>query len=194
MNIKLKGIKYTKELLENATKNSNTISDVLRFLNLKTSSNWHTYISKRIKDFNINIDHFLGPCSSRGKISHKRKSPLEILVLRNNDKREKHSLLKRALLEIGVEYKCNICKIDKWLDKDISLDIHHKNGNWSDDRRENLEFLCPNCHSFTDTFRSKNIKLKKNKNYCIDCNIIIRKSSKRCYNCSHIFKKNNKKV
>lgn len=34
----------------------------------------------------------------------------------------------------------------------IKLEVHHKNGDRSDDSLENLQLLCPNCHSYTETF------------------------------------------
>jgi 5-methylcytosine-specific restriction endonuclease McrA len=63
------------------------------------------------------------------------------------------------------EYKCNRCGIDKWLDQPISLELEHKDGNNQNNLRNNLEGLCPNCHSITDTWRGRN---KPNKNGLIE--------------------------
>jgi 5-methylcytosine-specific restriction endonuclease McrA len=49
--------------------------------------------------------------------------------------------------------KCNICTIELWCSKVIILEFHHKDGNKKNEARENLEYLCPNCHSQTDNFR-----------------------------------------
>ena len=38
----------------------------------------------------------------------------------------------------------------------IPLHVHHVDGNWKNNRPENLELLCPNCHSLTDNFGSRN--------------------------------------
>ena len=54
------------------------------------------------------------------------------------------------------EYKCNKCSISEWFDHKISLELEHKDGNTSNNARENLEGLCPNCHSITDTWRGRN--------------------------------------
>ena len=56
------------------------------------------------------------------------------------------------------EYKCEKCGLSKWSGEDIVLELHHKNGNLSDNHFDNLEVLCPNCHSQTENFRTKNIK------------------------------------
>lgn len=37
------------------------------------------------------------------------------------------------------------------------MELHHINGDHNDNRLENLQLLCPNCHSCTDTYRGKNI-------------------------------------
>jgi|SRR3990167_947089 len=49
--------------------------------------------------------------------------------------------------------RCNNCKLDKWLNKQIKLELHHKDGNKNNKLRSNEELLCPNCHSYTDTWR-----------------------------------------
>lgn len=64
--------------------------------------------------------------------------------------------LKRALIEIGREYKCEKCpNKGEWLGKKLVLEIDHVNGDKMDDTETNLRFLCPNCHSQTPTFRNK---------------------------------------
>ena len=52
--------------------------------------------------------------------------------------------------------KCIKCGIDKWFEHKISLELEHKDGNTENNKRENLEGLCPNCHSITDTWRGRN--------------------------------------
>lgn len=67
---------------------------------------------------------------------------------------------------------CNRCGIDSWLGKPITLEIDHINGINSDNRRENLEGLCPNCHSVTDTWRGRN-KPKMNGNNNVSDEVLI---------------------
>ena len=67
---------------------------------------------------------------------------------------------RKSLIEIKG-YKCEICGVDMWMGREITLEIDHINGINNDNRIDNLRFLCLNCHSQTDTFRGKNIINRK---------------------------------
>ena len=70
--------------------------------------------------------------------------------------------LKERLFKEGVkEYKCEKCGITEWNGEHLTLEIHHINGNHSDNRIENLQILCPNCHSQTNNFNGKSKNLKE---------------------------------
>lgn len=59
--------------------------------------------------------------------------------------------------------KCYKCGLDSWIDGKLVLELDHINGNNTDNQLENLQFLCPNCHSQTPTYKGRNISngLKK---------------------------------
>lgn len=52
--------------------------------------------------------------------------------------------------------KCNICGISEWNGKELVLVLDHINGDASNNTKENLRFVCPNCDSQLDTYKSKN--------------------------------------
>jgi Zn finger protein HypA/HybF involved in hydrogenase expression len=68
---------------------------------------------------------------------------------------------KRKLERILEEQdnRCNHCGLDNWNKKSLILELHHKDGYKDNEKRNNLEYLCPNCHSQTDFWRKP---IKKN--------------------------------
>jgi 5-methylcytosine-specific restriction endonuclease McrA len=67
--------------------------------------------------------------------------------------------LKGRLFEENVkERKCEKCGIEEWNELPLAFELNHIDGNKFNHRLDNLEILCPNCHSQTSTFRGKNVK------------------------------------
>lgn len=140
--------KYTKELLEEAVAASVSGAGVLRYLGLKQAGGTQSHINGRIKYFEIDTSHFTGQGHNKGQIANNKKTHEEILVVLPADSlRPKVTQLRRAMLECGVERKCECGLGDSWNGKPLTLEIDHINGDWLDNQIENLRFLCPNCHS-----------------------------------------------
>lgn len=148
--------KYTKELLEEAVQASDSFMGVMKYLNIKLAGGSHSHIKNRIKKFEIDTSHFTGQAHMKNKTALNKKSFDQILiVLPEGSNRPKAVQLRRAMLECGMEMKCPCGISDEWNGKPITLEVDHIDGNWYDNRIENLRFLCPNCHSQeTDTNRS----------------------------------------
>lgn len=53
--------------------------------------------------------------------------------------------------------KCEKCGITEWNEKDIVIQMHHINGDKMDNRFKNVLLVCPNCHTQTETWGSKNV-------------------------------------
>jgi 5-methylcytosine-specific restriction endonuclease McrA len=163
-NIKIKILinrrKITKELIESVIKKCFNYSDVCRLLNKSTTGGSYELIRNRIKEYNLDISHFTFKNTRIQPYVQKNKTKEEILV-DNNMYRLNNKTVKRALLESGFIYCCSNCKLTEWNGLPISLDIDHIDGNWKNYTKENLRFLCPNCHRQTNTFGAKNIKKVK---------------------------------
>lgn len=145
-------IKYTKELLQDAVDNSQSMMGVLRYLGLRQAGGTQAHVARRVKEFELDTSHFNGKSHNRGKPSLNRLSSDQVLILRTDGKRTKRPQLKRAMLEVGFVYQCSLCKIGpEWNGLPLIIEIDHINGEWTDNRVENLRFLCPNCHSQQET-------------------------------------------
>lgn len=80
---------------------------------------------------------------------------MEQLLIKGR-KRGRH-WLKSRLIEAGLKgSRCEHCGISEWRGNPLSLHLHHVNGDGLDNRLENLELLCANCHSQTDTYGGRN--------------------------------------
>jgi hypothetical protein len=64
--------------------------------------------------------------------------------------------LIRLLAEGLKENRCEQCGISDWQGKPLNMQLHHLNGNGTENRLENVVFLCGNCHSQTDTYGGRN--------------------------------------
>ena len=75
----------------------------------------------------------------------------------NGDAITKSRNFFRRYLTETQGYKCSCCNISEWNGKSIVLEIDHIDGNSENNKPENLRFICPNCHSQTETYKARNI-------------------------------------
>ena len=102
---------------------------------------------------------YSGNKSGKGttKPSNLKMSLLDYLA---NSKDIQTNKIRRKLLEEGYkDYRCECCGNTEWLGKPIPLEVHHKDGDRTNNTLENFELLCPNCHAFTDSYRGKNSRV-----------------------------------
>lgn len=175
--------KYTKEILEEASITALSVSDVLRNLNLKVSGSNHRHISSRLKFHNVSIEHFNVEKSTKRTLNGKRRKTAEEILVFGKSADAKQ--LKRALKEKGREDICGHCGLtSEWNNKPITLQVDHKDGNRLNNLIDNLQILCPNCHTQTENYGIKNAKkINKPKNLCLECEKVIGSSAKYCKNC-----------
>ena len=139
-----------KEIVTNA----NTYSDCLRALGLGTNGGSSLDILKRrITELNCSTEHF----GASSKQSYQARYSLDEILVENSSYANLARLKTRLINENRLEYKCAECgNKGEWLGKPLSLQLDHINGKNNDHRIENLRFLCPNCHTQTDTYSGKN--------------------------------------
>ena len=74
------------------------------------------------------------------------------------------SFVRNYMLQ-KCNYKCEKCgwgKLNTFTNK-VPLQIHHIDGNSENNTESNLQVLCPNCHSLTENFGSRNTKAPRGK-------------------------------
>ena len=117
------------------------------------SIKWETLNSYLVK---YHID-YKGNQHRLGLEKNRNKTPLDKVL--NNEVVYSTSELKKRLIEEGIkENKCECCGITEWNGRPIKFELHHVDGNHYNNTLDNLQMLCPNCHSQTDTFRKSSIR------------------------------------
>lgn len=150
------GVRWTREVLAEAVAASTNMCEVLRRLGVELVGGQHTHISRRIKAYGIDTSHFRVP-SRRGKAWHPR-TPEALLVEQTGPqaRRIPSDRLTWAMTESGLRKQCALCGAEAvWRGRPLPLEVDHVDGDWRNNRIENLRFLCPNCHSTTDSYRGR---------------------------------------
>lgn len=146
--------KYTIPYLKEIVKQSNSIREVLENLNIIPAGGNYQTVKRKISEHNIDISHFTGQAWNKGKKLGPKRSIEDYL---SNKKPIQSWKLKRRLLQDKFfEPKCYGCDKESWLDQPIPLELHHIDGDNTNNNLSNLTILCPNCHALTDNYRGKN--------------------------------------
>jgi 5-methylcytosine-specific restriction endonuclease McrA len=136
-------------MIIDSAKNSNT----MREASIKCNLHFSTFKRRAIKLGCYNPNQ-----GGKGtKKDWQKRIPLEEILQGKHPTYQTYKLRNRLIKNNILEYKCKVCNISSYLGKHLSLELDHINGIRHDHRLSNLRLLCPNCHSQTSTFRSKNM-------------------------------------
>jgi hypothetical protein len=169
-----------KDKLEELVNTSLSFSSIIREFGLISKGGNIRTLKNRLDIEGINYSHIKGgKNSNKGRCFGKR--PVEDLL--HEKCNVSRAFLKMKLIESGViPYVCKGCGQEPvWEGKNLVLVLDHINGVCNDNRKDNLQFLCPNCNSQTPTFSGRN-KIYKKRN-CYECGVIIEDG--RCFICDN---------
>lgn len=182
---------FSEQELRQIVQESFSYKEVLQKLGYVTfGGNNNTTLKSRLEKYNIDVSHFT---TKKGIVRN------EDNIFCKNSTATQATLRRWFLKREDIPYKCSCCGISEWRGEKLSLQLDHINGDNHDNRIENLHWVCPNCHSQTDTFCGK--KIKKNhitsngikneaelkelhENRCIDCGKLITVNATRCPECA----------
>jgi hypothetical protein len=135
------------------------LGQILRDYGLENKGRNSSTLKRRLSADGIDFSHFrMGIGSNKGRTFKKCKMTLEEccrVVFIENSKFNRSSV-KRYLKRFDLKpYVCECGQFPMWNGKPLVLQLDHKNGISNDHRLENIQWICPNCHTQTSTFAGK---------------------------------------
>lgn len=149
---------YSTREIANALNSSQTnVRLWLKRYDLKTKSKYNPTPKPKLKCSHCekfvskSSNKYCDDCITSGIAYHHNRtlSNLKLEELKTDFQRKKKIMQER-------EHRCESCGLTEWLGQPIKLEMHHIDGDADNNVSENLQLLCPNCHSLTPTYRAKN--------------------------------------
>lgn len=100
-------------------------------------------------------------CSQKCCVSYKNKSRIDITIksgVLHESSVTNLSSAKKVLISIRG-HRCEICKIDTWMNEPVPLVYDHIDGNCLNGTLANARLVCGNCDMQLPTYKSKNKKV-----------------------------------
>jgi 5-methylcytosine-specific restriction endonuclease McrA len=133
---------YNDEDIIRISKQVKSMAGLLKALGLKPVGGNYSNMKRKLQKLNLNCEHWTGQLWSKGERLKDWSNYTKAITSKT------HLIKERG-------HKCETCHNQFWLNKLIVLEIHHIDGNKTNNEYDNLKLLCPNCHSCTDNWRNR---------------------------------------
>lgn len=133
---------YTDDDIIKASSEVKSMAGLLKKLGLKAAGGNYIHMKKQLKRLNLECSHWTGMLWSKGE------------RLKNWDDYTKIEHCKKHLIK-DRGHTCEGCSLTEWMKNIIPLEVHHLDGDRTNNTYLNLLLLCPNCHALTENWRRK---------------------------------------
>lgn len=139
---------YSNEDIVKYAAEVKSCAGLLRKLNLKAVGGNYATMKRKLAELNVDCSHWSGQGWSKDK------------KLKNWENYKSTCNLKRHLIKY-LGHKCEDCNLTIWKNEPIPIEVHHIDGDRTNNCMENLQLLCPNCHACTKNFRGRKIRTQQ---------------------------------
>jgi len=138
--------KIDKQTLQEMANGVESLSQLVKKLGYAQAAGGAFSVTRKyLQKHEINTSHWTGSGWSKGK------------QLKDWNCYNHHQNFKKHLIS-KKSHQCENCELKLWKTLPIPLEVHHIDGDKTNNNYENLQLLCPNCHALTDSWRGRNIK------------------------------------
>jgi 5-methylcytosine-specific restriction endonuclease McrA len=130
-----------QDIIDNA-KIVESMAGLLCSLGLKACGGNFQTIKQKVKILCVDTGHWTGKLWNKDR------------TLKSIEEYSSKMARRKKLISIRG-YKCEGCGVSDWLGHELLIEVHHIDGNNKNNQIDNLQLLCPNCHSITPNFRNK---------------------------------------
>ena len=143
----------SEEELAQLVKESRSFQDLAKKIGYKKEGGGiQAALKEAVKERNLDTSHFLGQGWNKNNHNYS--------TFTNNSIKKNGKTTLNAIIHLRGN-RCECCNLTEWLGQPINLEIHHIDGNHNNNELENIQLLCPNCHSYTDNYRGRNANTGK---------------------------------
>lgn len=119
-----------------------SMAALLKKLGLKSAGGNYSNMKRKLQSLNLECKHWKGQGWNKGE------------QLKDWSDYSRNSTIKPHLIR-DRGHKCEGCQNTQWMKEPIPIELHHTDGDRTNNSEENLQLLCPNCHALTDTWRGR---------------------------------------
>lgn len=134
--------KYSDDQVVAAAKQVKSIAGLLKKLGLKPAGGNYANMKRTLQRLDVDTSHFTGQGWNKEQ------------QLKDWSQYSRATTFKPHLIKIR-SHQCEMCQGEEWMDQKIPLEVHHIDGDRTNNEYSNLQLLCPNCHAQTDNYRNK---------------------------------------